>query len=56
MYLRAVGTGSRKGPYQVSSVPEAGKYILCDMNKRPVDGGRVMEEKHLELDDPFATS
>ena len=56
MLLRVVGTSNSQGPYQISSVPEARKYILCDMNKRPVNGGDVVDEKDLVLHDPFATS
>ena len=55
MYLRVAGTNTLQGPFQVSSA-EAGKYTLCGTNKELVNGGRTVEEKDLQLYDPFASS
>lgn len=54
VYLCITGTNTREGPYQISSVPRAKSYILCNGNKEPINGGREVEERDLKLYDPFA--
>ena len=52
MYIRAVGTTPKEGPFIIASVNDA-KYTLCDGSGKAIQNGKVFEEKDIVLKDPF---
>ncbi|KAJ3566494.1 hypothetical protein NPX13_g7107 [Xylaria arbuscula] len=52
VYIRAVGTTPKEGPFIVASVNDA-KYTLCDGSGKAIQNGKMFEEKDIEPKDPF---
>jgi len=50
VWYRPAGSATPEGPFKVSSVPSAGKYILCSIQDATVmaKDGVEIDEEHLE--------